>query len=68
MGVKIRQKGKKLYLDIYVKGARRWEALHLTLTQDKAQNKEIKRLAEMCRAKREMQVVSGEWGLLDPVR
>jgi site-specific recombinase XerD len=66
MSVKIRKKRGKLYLDIYTSGRRSWEALHLTLTTDKAQNKETMRLAEICRAKRELQVVSGEWGILDP--
>jgi site-specific recombinase XerD len=68
MSVKIRRKGGRLYLDIYTNGTRRWEALHLSLSPDKAQNKEILHLAETCRAKREMQVVAGEWGLLDPVK
>jgi len=66
MSVKIRKKRGKLYLDIYTNGRRTWEALHLTLTGDKAQNKDAMRLAEICRAKRELQVVSGEWGILDP--
>jgi integrase len=30
-------------------------------------NKEIMRLAEICRSKRESQIMSGEWGLLDPI-
>jgi hypothetical protein len=50
MGVKIREKRGKLYLDIYAGGRRAWEALHLTLTSDKKQNKEIMRLAEICRS------------------
>jgi len=66
MGVKIREKRGKLYLDIYTNGCRNWEALHLTLTDDKAWNKDAMRLAEICRAKRELQVVSGEWGIMDP--
>jgi len=66
MSVKIRKKHGKLYLDIYVKGHRNWEALHLTLTDDKVQNKDTMQLAEICRAKRELQIVSGEWGILDP--
>jgi integrase len=67
MGVKIRQKRNKLYLDIYWQGMRRWEATKLTVTADKAQQKEVMRLAEVLRSKRELQLVSGEWGLLDPV-
>jgi site-specific recombinase XerD len=67
MSVKIRKKRGRLYLDIYENGNRKWEALHLTLTDDKTHNKEAMRLAEICRAKRELQVVSGEWGLIDPI-
>ena len=43
MSVKVREKRGKLYLDIYLGGKRSWEALHLTLTSDKTQNKEIMR-------------------------
>lgn len=67
MGVKVREKRGKLYLDVYSCGKRTWEALGLTLTDDPKQNKEVMRLAEVCRSKRETQIVSGEWGLLDPV-
>jgi site-specific recombinase XerD len=66
MSVKIRKKRGKLYLDIYAHGCRKWEALHLTLTGDRTHNKDTLRLAEICRAKRELQIVSGEWGILDP--
>ena len=67
MGIKVRQKGKKLYLDIYVNGKRTWEALNLTMTNDPTTNKETMRLAEFARAKREQQVFSGQWGLQDKV-
>jgi site-specific recombinase XerD len=67
MSVSIRKKRGKLYLDIYENGTRKWEALHLDITDDKDMNKETMRLAEICRAKRALQVVSGEWGLIDPV-
>jgi hypothetical protein len=65
MGVSIREKRGRLYLDIYKNGHRSWESLHLTLTSDKAQNKEIRKMAEICRAKKEMQLVSGEWNIQD---
>jgi integrase len=65
MGIKVRQKRKKLYLDIYINGKRSWEALNLTITNDPATNKESMRLAEFARAKREQQVFSGQWGLQD---
>jgi site-specific recombinase XerD len=66
MSVKIRKKRGRLYLDIYAHGRRKWEALHLTLTNDRTHNKDTMRLAEICRAKRELQIVSGEWGIMDP--
>jgi site-specific recombinase XerD len=67
MGVKVRVNRGKLYLDIHVNGRRHWEALGLSITPDKQQNREVMRLAEVCRSKRETQIVTGEWGLLDPV-
>jgi integrase len=67
MGVKIRINKGKFYLDIHVNGKRTWESLRLSVSTDKKQNKEIMRLAEICRSKREAQIMSGEWGLLDPV-
>jgi integrase len=67
MGVKIRVKRGKLYLDIYERGKRRWEALRLSLTKDKTQNKEIMRIAEICRSKRETQILAGAWDIQDPV-
>jgi hypothetical protein len=68
MGVKVREKRKKLYLDIYLGGKRTWEALGLTLTHDREQNKEIMHLAEVCRSKRETQLLAGVWDIQDPVR
>jgi integrase len=67
MGVKVREKRGKLYLDIYMGGKRTWEALHLTLTNDKNQNKEIMRMAEICRSKRETQLLAGSWDIQDPI-
>ena len=65
MGVHIRESRGKLYLDVYAGGKRAWEALHLTMTSDRAQNREIMRLAETMRSLREMQLASGEWGIID---
>jgi integrase len=67
MGVKIRLSRGKLFLDIIHKGERRWESLGLSVVPDKAQMKEVMRLAEIARSKREIQLFSGEWDLLDPV-
>jgi integrase len=67
MSVKVREKRGKLYLDIYMGGKRTWEALHLALTNDKTQNKEIMRMAEICRSKRETQMLAGSWDIQDPI-
>lgn len=63
MSVKIREQRGKLYLDIYHGGVRKWESLHITLSEDKRQNKELYRLAEICRSKREAQFLTGEWDI-----
>jgi integrase len=67
MGVNIREKRGKLYLDVYFNGRRTWESTGLTISTDSRQNKEVMKLAEVLRSKRETQIVSGEWGLLDPL-
>jgi integrase len=66
VGVKIREKRGRLHLDIYHQGRRWWEALGLSLGPDAATNRETRRLAEVIRQKRELQLVSGEWDLVDP--
>ena len=67
MSVKVRVKRGKLYLDIYQGGVRKWEKLGLELTKDKVQNKEIMRLAEICRSKRETQFLTSAWDISDPI-
>ena len=67
MGVSIRIHKGKIYLDIWHNGKRKWEALGLTLLADRTQKAEIMKLAEICKSKREAQILTGEWGLLDPV-
>jgi integrase len=67
MGVKIREKRGKLYLDIYQNGKRSWESLHLSITKDREQNKEVMRLAEICRSRREAQLLAGAWNIQDPI-
>jgi site-specific recombinase XerD len=68
MGVKIRKNRGKIYLDIYFKGFRKWESTGLTITPDQKQNKEVMRLAEILRSKRETQLVAGEYNLTDPIK
>lgn len=67
MGVKVRVKRGQYYLDIYHQGVRRWECLHLARTGNPAMDREMDRLADICRAKREMQLVSGEYNVPDKV-
>jgi len=65
MGIYIRENRGKLYLDIYWNGIRRWEKTGLTIPKDPATKKEVMKLAEKIRAKREMQLVSGEFAIQD---
>src|SRR5438034_558225 len=67
MSIKLRRKkvsgGKQsLYLDIYHNGQRRYEFLKLYLEKNKAENKEILKLAENIRAKREIDLVNSAYG------
>jgi len=67
MSVNIRIKRNKIYLDIYERGKRYWQSLHMSVPEDKQQAKEVMRIAEICRSKREVQITCGEWGLIDPL-
>lgn len=67
MSVKIREKRGRLYLDVYHNGKRTWESLKISVSKDKAQNKEVMRVAEICRSKRELQLLTGAWDIQDPV-
>jgi hypothetical protein len=64
MGVKVRVNRGKLYLDL-PKWAPEMGSLGLTLTADEQQNNEIMRIAEMCKSKREIQIVENKWSLND---
>lgn len=67
MSVKIRERRGVLYLDIYEPGGRRhWESLRLTVPKDAFGKKEVYALAETIRRKREIDLVSGRFQLLDP--
>jgi len=68
MSVNIRVQKGKIFLDIYVKGNRRWESTGLTLPVDPRQARETMRLAETMRAQREREVAAGAWGIVDQVR
>src|SRR5579871_116591 len=66
--VKLRAKAKangeeSLYLDIYYKGRRSYEFLNLYLTKDRERNKEIRRLAEDVRAKRQLELSASNFQL-----
>ena len=56
----------QLYLAIYSSGHRRYEALNLFLTNNGSQNKEILRLAEAIRAKRELDAHADAEGITSP--
>jgi len=51
MGVKIREKTGRLYLDIYWNGRRTWEALKISVGSDPQTKREAYRLADKIRAK-----------------
>ncbi len=67
MSVKIRVSHGWLYLDIYWKGSRKWENLHMHLPTDRKEAREAMRLAEIIKAERERQLVVGEYGLKDEI-
>jgi len=67
--VKLRKKeisrGKQsLYLDIYLNGTRTYEFLKLYLSKDRTHNKEVLKLAESIRAKRELEINTQEYGFV----
>ena len=65
MSVSIRIKKGRYYLDIYHNGRRTWEKLGLTVAKDPQTAKDQKQLVETIKAKRELQLVSGQWGMQD---
>jgi integrase len=67
MGVHIRKKGKRLYLDVYTGGVRHWHTLGLILTGDRVTDKETMRLAEIARAKMMQRIFTGEFNLTDRI-
>ena len=67
MSVKVRIKRNRLYLDIIQNRKHHWESLNMTVSADPATRKEQMKLADMCRAKREMQLVCGAWNMTDTI-
>ncbi|HBJ77135.1 MAG TPA: mobilization protein, partial [Porphyromonadaceae bacterium] len=58
---------KSLYLDVYYKGERKYEFLHLYIVpeknrKDKEKNRETLQIAEAIKAKRIVELVNGEYG------
>jgi integrase len=68
MGVKIRISHGKIFLDVYVPGHRKWESTGLSVSSDPRQQKEVMRLAEVLRSKREVQIVTGTYNLIDHIK
>lgn len=61
---RIRKNKTQLYLDCYYNGVRKVEGLNLYLTKDKHSNKEILKLAEGIRAKKELELLNSENGFI----
>jgi site-specific recombinase XerD len=68
MGVKIREKRNRLYLIIHHNGKRTEKALGLSITENKAHNREALRLAEIARNETEQQLFRQRWGLQDELK
>jgi integrase len=67
MSVKVRVNKGRIYLDIYERGSRHWEALDLWLTGDANHDKEARILAEIARGKRIEQLYEQANGLPDKI-
>lgn len=67
MGVKVRKSRGKYYLDVYKNGRRKWIPLHLEITGVPEIDRESDRVAELCRAKLELQQLLGEYELPDHI-
>jgi len=67
MSVKVRVKRNRVYLDVIQNRVHHWESLGIALSADTAERKEQLKLADICRAKRETQILCGQWNLTDPV-
>jgi len=61
---KLKSGKQSIYLDIYYNGRRSYEFLKLYLGKNKEQNKEIIKLAESIRAKRELEIQSSQYGFV----
>ena len=68
MGISIREKRGRLYLDVYWKGERHWETLGLTVGPNKTTRSEAYRLAEKIKTKWEYQLVSEQYGFTDLIK
>lgn len=63
MSVKIRIKRNRVYLDVIFNRKHHWQSLGIALSSDKQCRKTQLHFAEICRVKREMQILCGEWGV-----
>jgi len=58
----LKNREQSIYLDIYHSGKRRYEFLSYRYTKDKEQNKEIKKIVEGIKNKRELELMNNEQG------
>lgn len=73
MSVKLRKRKRasgnySLYLDIYSQGKRQNEFLNLYLTNDRVSNKEVLKLAESIRSKRQLEIQNEQHGFVSSLK
>jgi integrase len=67
MGIHVREKSGRLYLDVNVNGKRYWKKLDLRLGPNRALNDEMRELADTIRQEEELKYKRGEYNIVDPV-
>ena len=65
MGVNVQIIRGRYYLAVYKNGRRHYESLHLKRSDSARENRELDRLAEICRSKRAIQLLGEEYELID---
>ena len=67
MGVNVQIIRGRYYLAVYKNGHRHYESLHLKRSDSAKENRELDRLAEICRSKRSIQLLGEEYELIDEI-